>query len=83
VHIKKGDVMVREIEHPKIAYKWAMDKNINDFVEIAQNLLAENHRSRGEAFFYLIERVKIAEAKVKKFDCVKCQLCLEKGDLML
>lgn len=52
----------------ELLFNWSLDKNIEDFKEIARNLLAENQRSRGEAVFYLIERIKIAEAKCKEYE---------------
>jgi len=38
-----------------------MDKNIEDFKQIAYNLRREGHVSRADAIMYLVERVKIAE----------------------
>lgn len=40
-----------------------MDKNIEDFKQIAYNLRREGHVSRADAVMYLIERVKIAEGR--------------------
>ena len=57
---------------------WAMDKNIEDFKQIAYNLRREGHVSRADAIMYLIERLKIAEGRYSKeevearlvaFDC--------------
>jgi len=40
-----------------------MDKNIEDFKQIAYNLRKEGHVSRADAVMYLVERVKIAEGR--------------------
>lgn len=40
-----------------------MDKNIEDFKQIAYNMRQEGEISRADAIMYLIERVKIAEGR--------------------
>lgn len=40
-----------------------MDKNIEDFKQIAYNLRREGQVSRADAIMYLVERVKIAEGR--------------------
>ena len=42
---------------------WPMDKNIEDFKQIAYNLRKEGHVSRADAIMYLVERIKIAEGR--------------------
>lgn len=48
-----------------IMYGWSMDKRLDDFVTVADNLLKEGQTSRAETILYLIERCKRAEARVK------------------
>ena len=53
------------ISQPNIMYGWSMDKNLDDFVTVADNLKKEGHTSRAETILYLIERCRRAEARVK------------------
>ena len=43
--------------------EFPMDKNIEDFKQIAYNMRQEGKISRADAVMYLIERVKIAEGR--------------------
>jgi len=49
-------------------FGWDMNKNVYDFETIGNNLLSEGQESRGKAVLYLIERVKIAEEKLRLID---------------
>ena len=45
----------------KTLFGYAIDKNLDDFKEIAKNLQANGQISRSTAILYLIERCRIAE----------------------
>jgi len=47
-------------------FGYEMDKNIDDFMILVKNLKSEGQKSRAQAVLYLIERVKIAERKIKE-----------------
>lgn len=47
------------------AGKWDLDKNVNDFIVVAENLRKEGHQSRADVVDHLIERVKILESKIE------------------
>ncbi len=44
---------------------WGLDKDVNDFRKIADNLRAEGFTSRADAVEYLIERIICLEEKLK------------------
>ena len=59
---------------PKTMFGWPMDKNLDDFLPIISGLRTDNESSRADAFLYLIERCKIAEAKIKAVEEVEMNI---------
>ena len=57
-----------EYAKPEPRGGWSMDKNIEDFKQIAYNMRQEGKISRADTIMYLIERVKIAEGRFKETD---------------
>lgn len=47
-------------------FGWEMDKNIEDFFTVSNNMREEGHHSRADVIEYLITRVKIAECKLTR-----------------
>lgn len=43
---------------------WDFEKNLDDFLPVAENLMKEGQESRANVILYLIERCKVAEQQL-------------------
>jgi len=65
----------------KEMFGWEIDKNVNDFLIIADMLEKEGKESRSKAIRYLVERVKLAEDTKKSL--VEYKICPKCGSPLL
>ena len=54
---------------------WLLDKSVDEFKLMVDNLKSEGQVSRAEAIEYLVERVKLAEEQLKKFQTKDEEYC--------